>query len=90
MDILEFQGQTRVLGAPAGWDQSAVECIGLPIMDHELSGVPCMSSFWRPTAEELAQLADGGHIKLTVIGRAHPAVCVEVGRCKVLVDRKST
>lgn len=88
MDILEFEGQTRVLGAPRNWDQQRIECGGLPIIDYEISGVPCMSSFWKPTEEELAQLNAGAHIKLTIIGQSHPPVCVEVGRCEARIERK--
>lgn len=37
------------------------------------------TSAWRPTREELKQLLAGAPIFLTIIGQAHPAVCLHVG-----------
>ena len=37
-----------------------------------------ISSYWKPTAEELAMLAAGFPIKLSILGDRHPPVAVEV------------
>jgi hypothetical protein len=37
-----------------------------------------ISSYWKPNAEELAMLAAGFPIKLSILGERHPPVAVEV------------
>lgn len=87
MIILEFEEQTRVLGAPKGWDQKQLQCGMLPIADVMWDGVQAMVSYWKPTPEELAQLNAGAHIQLSVVGTSHPPVSVDVARCKALIER---
>ena len=42
--------------------------VPLPVAKHEEGGYACISSFWRPTAEELAALNRGSVVMLTVLG----------------------
>lgn len=69
---------TRVLNAPKGWDQDTLPVDALPITDTALEGVPCVASFWRPDADELAALAAGGMVMLHVIGQTMPPVALGV------------
>ena len=63
---------TRVLGAPAGWDQGELPCSAIAITDSQENGVHCVTSFWRPTAEELAALQAGHFLALTIVGTTMP------------------
>jgi hypothetical protein len=63
---------TRVLAAPAGWDQSGLPIEPLGITDTSIHGVPCVWSFWKPDAEELAALVAGGSVVLSIVGRTMP------------------
>lgn len=74
MEIVKIEGATRVLGAPADWDESQGICMGLPIVDHPEGW---MISEWRPTHEEMRALIEGGSIRLWVQGSSHPAVSIE-------------
>lgn len=40
--------------------------------------VPAMQTLWKPTPEEITKLVAGGHLVLTVVGRVHPLVSLEV------------
>ena len=42
--------------------------VPLPVRKHVEDGFACISSFWRPTPEELAALNAGGVVMLTVLG----------------------
>lgn len=78
MNRTQHPSNTRVLGAPPGWDQSHMPCDALPVTDHELDGMPAMMSFWRPSEAELQALLAGGLVALTVLGATHPPVSVGV------------
>lgn len=83
--MIEFEGQTRLLGAPEGWRQSgpgAIQCGFLPVQEVELGEHHAFVSYWKPTAEEIARLHRGEAICLTVIGRGHPPVCITVDNVK--------
>lgn len=78
MDIVKFEGHTRVLGESQGYR-------GLPIKDalfHDENGNAFngMISVWKPTEEELMILMHGGYIMLTVVGIHHPPVVIDVLR----------
>lgn len=79
MRAVQHPSNTRVLGAPAGWDQGQLPCVAMPITDTDIMGFQCMMSWWQPTPEELAQLNAGKRIQLCILGREHPPVevCVE-------------
>jgi hypothetical protein len=74
----EHHSNNAVLGAPAGWDQGATPCSTLSITRLEVDGLDAMVSFWRPTNEELQQLASGGLVSLWIFGAAHPVISVGV------------
>jgi hypothetical protein len=57
-----------VLGAPAGWDQDELPCSALPITRTQVEGMDAVVSYWKPDAAELALLAAGGSVALTVLG----------------------
>lgn len=78
MRFIQHPSNTRVLGAPPGWDQQQLPCSALPITDHGHDGLPAITSFWQPDAAELAALNAGKPVMLTVIGRAMPPVCLGV------------
>lgn len=46
--------------------------------DGEVADVPCISSAWKPTRDELALLLDGGYVQLRVLGSGHPPVMITV------------
>jgi hypothetical protein len=78
MNHTTHPSNTRRIGAPIGWDQSQVPCDALAVTDQVVEGEPVMVSFWRPTAEELAQLAAGGTVSLWIYGSQHPVVAMGV------------
>lgn len=88
MLILEFDGQTKVLNAPPGWnDHEPIKCGMLPIREVKLEGMPAMQSFWKPELDERVMLANGAHVCLTVYGTGHPPVWVGVERCPAVIER---
>lgn len=75
----QHPSNTRVLGAPAGWDQNALPCDALPVTDVLDRGGQFVVSFWVPSPEELAALAAGDPVQLWVAGTSMPAVALSVG-----------
>jgi hypothetical protein len=80
MDIKHITGATHMLGAPPNWDPEKDGACGvLPVRAGMHSpGVPCMVSEWKPSPEEIAVLAAGGSIFLSVVGATHPVVAVYI------------
>lgn len=78
MRFIQHPSNSRVLGAPVGWDQQALECGALPITDSQVQGQPAMVSFWQPDEEDLRQIASGKPVRLWVLGTVHPPVIVDV------------
>lgn len=78
MRYIQHPSNNKVLGAPGGWDQKAIECGALPVTVTELEGHAVMVSFWKPDATDLAKLAQGGSISLWIYGQQHPVVAVGV------------
>jgi len=75
--IARIENCTRVLGKSQGF-------FGLPIRDEVIvervcGPVPCMTTAWEPTPDELALLNAGAKIHLKILGTEHPPVMVEVG-----------
>jgi len=69
---LSPENTTRRIGKSQGYK-------GLSVADIRLdTGEPAMVTIWQPTPQELAVLASGGNIRLTILGAAHPPVMVEV------------
>lgn len=46
----------------------------LPIYKHTQGSHKLLTSYWKPTEQELAYLAEGGVVALTVWGDSHPPV----------------
>lgn len=73
-----IEGATRYLGAPLGWQpDDDGDCAHLAIKQE--FNPPRMSSAWEPTPDELARIAAGAHVVLTVAGSGHPPVMLSVG-----------
>jgi hypothetical protein len=71
---------TRTLGAPEGWDEARDgPCSGLAIRDESVGGLPIMTSAWFPTPDELARIAAGAPVYLSVCGNGHPPVSLWAG-----------
>jgi hypothetical protein len=80
MHIGRIIGATRDLGAPKGWDPATQgRCLSLPVRDEIDAAGHRMSSAWLPTPEELAAIAAGAPIHLTIFAGAHPPVMLSVG-----------
>ena len=77
MDFQQHPSNNGVLGAPKG--VPIEECRALPVTHMEMGGAPCVASFWRPDAQELALLNAGKPVILFVQGCTHAplSVCVE-------------
>ena len=80
MKINTINGHTRILGAPADWDQSKGECVGLPIIDTPTEHGPCMISEWQPEQDDLKLLNMGMPLHLWIYGTSHPVVSISVGQ----------
>lgn len=72
-------GVTRRFGAPADWSPKLNgECGVLEVAELVDGHLPWMESLWRPDAEEIAALKDGGVVTLRIQGQVHPVVSVGV------------
>ncbi|AET90666.1 hypothetical protein BYI23_B000590 [Burkholderia sp. YI23] len=78
MERTQHPSNNAVLGAPQGWDQKQLPCGALPITRIEHEGVEHVVSFWRPSADELAALNNGGLVALWVVGTTHPPLSIAV------------
>lgn len=68
---------SRLLGAPADWDQELDgNCGVLYVVDHIdiQSGANFMYSFYKPTVEDIEAFKNGGVLRLGIIGRSHPVI----------------
>lgn len=78
MDIVKIDGSTRTIGEAQGYQ-------GLPLRDVILNdavtgpATPAMQSAWQPSPADIEAIAQGAQIILTVCGRSHPPVMIEVG-----------
>ncbi|WP_420584926.1 hypothetical protein [Ruegeria sp.] len=68
MQALRISNATRILA------EEQDEYHALAILDEEIGGVNHMTSVWEPTPAELQQLIDGGAVRLTILGTAHPPI----------------
>lgn len=78
MDKVQHPSNNKVLGAPAGWDQSDVPCSALAVTEIAWGDGPAIVSFWKPTAQELADLNAGAYVALWVSGQGMPPVALSV------------
>lgn len=87
MRPVEFSGQTHHFGPPRGFNESAdkVQCGGLPIRaSRDADGGVLLQSMWKPSPAELAALAAGACVCVSVWGTAHPPIAIEVEQVEVL------
>jgi len=70
MQPLRITNATRVLA------ETQNEFYALAIKDEVIDGVNHMTSVWEPTPRELANLAAGGAVRLTILGQGHPPVTI--------------
>ncbi|MES2262117.1 MAG: hypothetical protein V4724_26650 [Pseudomonadota bacterium] len=64
MQKIRHHSNNGVLGAPKDWDQGELPCAALPITRTECEGMPAVVSYWLPSANEMALLADGASVAL--------------------------
>lgn len=69
MTPIQHHTATRVLGAPKDWDQQVLPCNAIAITDVESEGIPSVLTYWRPSLDDLVNLANGGYVCLSVVGR---------------------
>jgi hypothetical protein len=91
MEIGRIQGATRVLGKSQGYyglpiRDEAKNLGDLPHMlltlrDTPVDGpnTPTMVTAWLPSPDELAALAAGAPILVSLVGTGHPPIMVSVG-----------
>jgi len=80
MKMCKFPG-ARAIGAPKGWDQTLDgECGAVFVTDavDTLSGQNFMYSVYKPTAEDLEALNNGGVVRLGIMGFSHPVFNMSV------------
>lgn len=79
MEITKLPGMNRELAPPGGWDaEKHGECSPLPVFAEVVNGNMVMTSAWKPSAEELAELNKGAAVALCVYGTMHPPVALGV------------
>lgn len=78
MNRHQHPSNNDVLGAPPGVPLD--ECNALPItrVIWEDTGGDGVVSYWMPSTAELALLAVGRPVRLTVLGRTHPPLALGV------------
>ena len=77
MRFTQHPSNNAVLGAPPGMPHE--QCSALPVTRVQYQdGSPGIMSYWRPDAAELAALASGAVIRLSVLGGVMPPVLLEV------------
>lgn len=75
-----ISGATCTLLPPTDWDAKKFgPCSGLAIRVEDTGVGRGMTSAWFPNADEIARIAAGAPIYLTVLGNAHPPVALAVG-----------
>ncbi len=84
MNFIQHPECNGSLGAPYKWDEQNpnLQCDALPILrEYHQDGVkshPVVSSFWKPTPNELIMLNNGACVKLIVFGQSMQPVILEV------------
>jgi hypothetical protein len=80
MIIGRIAGATRELGKPANWNaERDGECGSLAILDVTAEGGHnVMMSAWYPTPDEVARIAAGEPVYLSIWGVMHPPVMLSV------------
>lgn len=80
MRIGRINGATRTFVRPDDWDEAVHgPCDPLAIRDEVIDGLPCMTSAWFPTDEQLQRMCEGAPLYLTEVGHTHSIVALGVG-----------
>lgn len=74
MEFVHHPSNNMLLGAPP----SMPDCATLPATATIDGEAMIITSFWRPSPEELAALNNGGFAMLSVYGQHHPPVSLAV------------
>ena len=86
MNPVKFEMANLVLGQPKNWDEEKMG-VCQPLYLYHNEGE--LHSIWKPTEEELAILAQGGGVVLTVIGNGHPVVRLGVAEIEPVENFES-
>ena len=79
MRFVQHPSNNRVLSAPAGHNQQAMDVGALPVtFGEDAEGHRCIVSFWKPVKDELSKLLQGKPIMLFVYSPQHPVVAMGV------------
>lgn len=78
MRAIQHPSNNRVLGAPKGWDQDELPCNAIALTERTYNGVDMVVTYWRPSPEERAAIANGYDVCLTVVGTNMPPVAIGV------------
>jgi len=91
MKTLIVEG-SRPIGKPVNWDEARDgPCGTLHVVDHvDAQGHATMFSFYKPTAEDILALANGGMLRLGILGKVHPVINMSVMGPKVVEASKPT
>lgn len=78
MNHVKHPSNNVLLGAPEGWDQERLVCVGLPATRGNSAGLLTVSSFWTPDEEERVRINEGGLIEVSLIGQTHAPISLRV------------
>lgn len=78
MRAAQHPSNSRVLGAPQGWDQGESPCSAIALTDLVYAGVRSVATFWEPSPEERAAIAAGAKVMLIVPGSTMMPAALEV------------
>lgn len=74
--------ETRNIGKPKDWDETVGPCSSLSVHDSAANDPEAtyniMTSAWKPDANELQVLNEGGFIYLGIWGINHPVIRLSV------------
>lgn len=75
MQYIQRPECNMVYNAPAGQEDKVG---ALHVKVHDMEGWHTLTSFWKPSPEELAVLNAGGVVTLNIHAKAHPIVSMGV------------
>lgn len=82
MNPTQHKTNNKVFGAPKDWDQKELPCSAIAVTVHKDSQGTILSTFWRPTTEEIEQLKVGALVRIWVFGEGLPPMSVTVEASK--------
>ena len=72
-----FEGENCVLGKPREVGGTNVEALSVLKTTLRSSGLDCVISCFKVTAEELAEITKTGRIWVTVLGKTMPPIAID-------------